>query len=523
LILPPPLDIWNIQPPMSDESYRWQRGVFDQAGKWWPLLTPKGYEVFTDTHRSILLKGCRKSSKTVSAANRFTKHLWENDGAVAGVFARTMKNGMGGSWNDLVNFVFPGWQAADFGFEVTERGTNASTKMPFVRIKNMHGGTSEVQLHSVNFEGDIESQVMSLRFSAIWFSQAEQFMSVDTYRILMMQLRMELFGIPRSSHICILDANPPEDGPDHWLWHVFEGAKDPESKHYRADYHEHFSSYEFGLDDNPLLPEPDKHELKELYKSDQLKYDRMVLGKWVKDTTTGFFDTVFLPNIHIKGKADSINRADWEIITPHKDCRILVTGSDPGAVSNHATSFLCPRTDSNGEMAVDIFDEVVSIGKQVPVKKFAYDVFERVKFWSEWVKREHNLKQPIQWYHFADDSVAGYDARANRTDAQIFYDISNGQMNLIPVKKGHGSILERVDMIKRLFFDNRLFISAHCRWNIEWARFLKPGRTKEKKVADSSKHLKHSFDASSYGIRAIMPHDFSHDDQPSVATGIITT
>jgi len=514
------MDTWDIQPPLSDDTFRWQRGVITN-GEWAPLLTPKGYLVFNDRHRNILLKGCRKSSKTISFANRFTRHLWENDGAVGGVFARTMKNGMGGAWNDLVNFVFPGWQYANIGFKVIERGTNASTKMPFVRIRNKHGGISEAQLHSVNHEPDIEAQVMGLRFSAIWFSQAEQFMSVDTYRILLMQLRMEMFGIPREEHVCGMDANPPETGTDHWLHDVFEKAKVEGTKFYRPDYHDHFSSYDFSIDDNPLLDPRDKEELYNTYKSDPVKLKRFYFGEWVRDTAEGHFDKTFGPRL-ILGNADDPDRSKWEVITPHKNARTLLVGIDTGALS-HAAGFWVSRTDARGLVCYDAFDEVVSIDKPVSVRSFAEQVWERVKFWNEWMMKTYGLAKPPEWRFWADSSLWNYSSTANNNDAQIFWDVSDGGMGLRPVVKGRGSIMQRIGLFNRLFFEDRAFISAHCKWAISWARFLKPGRAKNQPVSQATMEFKHKFDADSYCISSEIPYEMDGEVSPSVATGIITT
>ncbi len=521
LVLPPPLDQWNIQPPLADETFRFQRGVVDEHGTWVPLLTPKGYEVFNDRHRNILLKGCRKSSKTVGAANKFTRHLWENDGAVAGVFARTMKNGLGGAWNDLTNFVLPGWQAADFGFKIVERGVNPSSKMPFVRIKNMHGGTSEVQLHSVNHEPDIESQVMALRFSAIWFSQAEQFMSMDTYRILLMQLRMEMFGIPRSEHFAIFDANPPEDGEDHWLHDLFEKGKIEGSRFFRKDYHDFFSSYQFGLDDNPLLDPADKEELKNTYRADPVKYERMVEGKWVRDAVEGLFDQQFQFNIHVKGSSEGEDKSQWQVITPHRNAEVLLTGTDTGDL-NHATTFICPRVDGRDEVCYDVFDEITSIDKAVSVRAFAKDVWARVQFWQKWMMDTYGLKEPPPWRHWADSSLFDFNAGANNNDAQVFWEASGKEIGMRPVVKGKGSIRARIGMARRLFHDNRLLISSHCLWNVSWARYLKPGKANNKPISDGTIKFKHTFDATTYAIGAEVPYELKDDDKPSVATGIHT-
>jgi hypothetical protein len=175
------------------------------------------------------------------------------------------------------------------------------------------------------------------------------------------------------------------------------------------------------------------------------------------------------------------------------------------------------------DTSYDIFDEICSIDKQVSVRVFAKSVWERVQFWQKWMMDAYGLKEPPMWRHWADSSLWDFSATANSNDAQIFWDVSEHQMGLRPVVKGKGSIRQRIGMTKRLFHDNRQFISAHCRWNISWARFLKPGKQKNQPISDSSLPFNHSFCATSYAIGAEIPAELQIDDTPSVATGIITT
>jgi len=521
--LPPELASLNIQPPWGEE-YRYQRFVINENGEAYPLLSIKGYGLYNSTKRHILAIGTRKASKSICIANKVARHLWETDGAVVAVVCRSIKNAKIGVWKDLVNFVLPGWENAGWGFKIEKVGVDGVSKMEYVRVRNQHGTISEVQLHSCDYAFAAPEKFKGARFSMVWISEADQFEDRILFDSLCDQLRV--LGLDFSKHQIIVDCNWPEEGSDSHLFCIFEEGKNPDSKYFRDNYHDEFEIRLFSLYENPFLDPREKDDLKRRYAHDVIKFKRLVdnpTGEWAKDVSAGHFDDVVLPNIHFIGKCEGSDKSKWEVITPEKSSITLYTGNDPGGVNNHACSFICTHRNPQDEIVFSVFDEVVSVGTNLNVKKFAYEVFERVKFWTEWIAKDNPGRPEVKWYHFADDSVVGYDARAHRTDAQIFKDVSGGKIDLIPVEKGHGSIMQRIDMTKRLFFDNRLFISAHCRWNIAWARYLKPGKKQGETIAPSSKIYNHSFSATSYALRKLVPIEGFQHDTPSVAQGIITT
>lgn len=519
LTLPPELAALNIQPPMSVD-YGFQRMVVTDDGQCYPLLSLKGYKLYNTYVRNMLAAGSRKSGKTLAVGNRVVRHLWETAGAVVAVIAKTTKNAKIGVWRDLKNFILPGWANADFGFKIVDQGTDPATKMEYIKVTNMHGGVSEIQLHSLDYEYDVEEKFKSSRFSLIWLSEADQFKDRIVYDILEDQLR--IIGLPFEAHIFVFDCNPPEEGEDHWLHDLFYKARNEQSKFYRKNFNAQFVSFEFGLDDNPFLDPNERQNLLDKYRHDPVKFARFCEGKWVRDTATGWFDDTFNFATHVKGSALGLDRSKWEIITPHKNARVLITGTDTGDL-NHATSFICPRVDSRDENCYDVFDEICSIDKMVSIRTFAKEVWVRVQFWQEWMMKTYGLREAPHWMHWADSSLWEYSATANNNDAAIFWEVSDKNIGLRPVVKGAGSIKQRIGMTKRLFFDNRLNISAHCHWNIAWARFLKPGRAKNQPISESSKPFNHSFCATSYALGATIPHELQQDDEPSVATGIVTT
>ena len=513
--LPPPLDTLNVQPPL-DVPYPYQRGVVDENGVWYPLLSTKGYSVYNSYKRNILANGSRKSGKSLALGNRYMRHLWETDGAVAGIIARTAKNAKIGVWRDMKQFVLPGWLNANIGMKIVKQGTDPATKMEYIILRNMFGGESEMQLHSLDYEFDVEEKFKSSRFSMIWLSESDQFCDRIVYDILEDQLR--IINIPFEQHHFIFDCNPPQEGDEHWLHDIFFKAADERSGKHIKNHSERYEAFQFGLDDNPFLDPREKDNLIAKYKHDPIKYARFVEGKWVKDTTAGHFDEVFLFNIHVVGDVESPDQAEWETLVPPAESIQLISGTDMGDL-NHATSLISMRLGEDDDTYYDIFDEVSSLNAKLSVEDFGRRVWERIGWWNKLFKDTYGAAAP-QWHHWADSSLWNYSATANNNDAQIFYEVSEGGMVLRPVVKGAGSIRQRIAMCKRLLFANRLAMSAHCRGNIGWCRFLKPGKNKNEPIAAGNEY-RHQFDATSYAIGAEVPHELGFTSEPARSTGIL--
>lgn len=519
--LPPELASLNIQPPWGDE-YAYQRMVLAEKDECYPLLSIPGYGIYNSYKRHMLCIGTRKGSKSIAIANKCVRHAWEINGAIVAVVCRSIKNAKAGVWRDLQNFVLPGWKDA-CGLKIVKEGTDAVSKMEYIRIINSHGTISEFQLHSCDYSPKAEGQFKGTRFSMVWISEADQFEDRTLFDVISDQLR--IIGIPYSQHQIICDCNWPEDGDTSYLWNIFEGAKDPESKYYRADYHEEFEVRVLELMENPFLDAREKNDLYQKYKHDPVKFKRFVSNpdrEWIRDSSAGHFDNFYIHNAHCLGKVVGLDKSKWEVIVPPKDTRTVIIGIDGGDVNN-AASFLFPWVNTNDDISYSIFDELCYVSEPVSIKRFFTEVWAKRNFWDDWIRKTYDIKQPLDWHYWADSSLWEYSSSANNNDAQIAWEASGKQMALRPVVKGKGSIRQRIAMTKRLFFDNRLFISANCTWNISWARFLKPGKAKNQPIADSSKPFNHAFCSSSYALGAEIPHELQQDDQPSVATGIITT
>lgn len=530
----------NIVPPL-DQDCKHIRGVITPDGIWGPLLAPKGYSVLNCRKRNILCHGSKKSGKTLALACKFLQHCWEIDGAVAALVCRTQNNAKIGTWRVLHKVVLEGYLAANFGMRIAVHKHDPSSKMEFYVVTNAHydpakhggkwdkdgnctqvprGGTSQFELHSLHFEQEVEDKFKSAEFTMVWLSEADLFHDKTSFNTLSDQLRG--IGVSDDKRQFIIDANPPEEGEDHWLHEVFWSAQDPESRFFNPHFHDDYARFDFNLDDNPFLPEKQKQDLKVRYKSNPAAYQRFIEGKMVKDATTGAFADVFMPNIHVVGEAKGLKPEDWSVLVPGANTSLLLTGTDTGDIS-HASSFIAVRYNEKGEMCFDQFDEICFIERPVMVAEFLRRVIQRVDFWTKWMKDEYGTCP--EWHHHADSQVFLFDPRAGN-DAQTFYRLSEKRMHFIASddQKRKGAVAQRIAMVRRLLFEDRLRVSAHCFHQIGALMFMRDkkkkgiGKNKGQNLAD--KRHSHAFVSLAYALEAEIPLE-GLEDSPPVAEGVI--
>jgi hypothetical protein len=471
----------------DDPHYTKQRGTLTPEGYWIPLLAQKGYRVFNNQIRTMLVHGARKTGKSLNIGNRFMRHGYEVNGAIVGIICKTLKNAKQGVWRDLTEFIVPGWVDAGACKMTLQPTMEPDTKMIKFRISNAWGTESEFQLHSLPNVSNVESAFKGTRFSGVWISEADQFESRDVMDILGDQLRM--VQIPWEQHMMILDCNPPEEGEDHWLYHPFfiEPNENPALRAVRTQIH-------FELDDNPFLPHQEREELEQKYAYDPVKYARFVKGQWVKDSTKGHFDGYFMPQLHIVGDVSSPDENDHSVLLPDESVTMLLGGWDIGEV-NHAFGLWVPRLNANGDTAYDKIDELVYVGSEVGLYDFTIQALEKQEFWSDYIEKKFGRKPVFR--HWGDSSMFNFRANAARTDAALIYSASGGKMLVRSVTKGDGSVSARIGLTKRLLREGRLYVSASCPNAVDWLRYLKRGTTKTDVIQPGSP-FKHSFDADSY-------------------------
>lgn len=487
----------------------------DSHGRWIPSLSPKGYQVFNSYVRFLLLHGSRKSSKSISAENKLCRHAFENNGAIVAVVTKTTKNAKSGVWQDLVRFVVPQWIKANIGFKYTvEPRMEADTKMSYFRIRNMWGGESEFQLHSLEHASEAEAKFKGTRFSMVYLSEADQFEDRIVFDILSDQLRV--IDIPFEQHQLIADTNPPEEGEDHWLHDIW--WKELSRPGINPEYVARFGHIPFKIADNPFLDPREKAELEEKYRYDPNKYARFVLGQWVRDDRGSIFEDFYSPNIHVRGDCSSHSQDDWEIVIPTKNCIELYSGWDTGDV-NHA-AVIAAKRDMGEHSAFDVIDEVVSLNTPVSVADFTEAFMERMDYWEKLMKEEYGT-QRILWRHWSDASAMRYRSAADSSDELIVRQVSRNRVILNAVAKPRGSVRARISLLKKLLFEKRILFSAQCQQVQQMLRFLRAGKAKTEVIAEGSPY-KHAFDALTYMLLNESPADVERRIEPETRLRVVS-
>lgn len=482
--------------------------MYDQHGNWIPSLSRKGYLIYNDYHRFLLTHGAKKSGKTLSNLHKLCRHAFEIEGAVICFVHKTVKGAKSGAWRDLITYTIPHWLAANIGFKYTvEPRTEPDTKLNWFRIRNAYGGESEFQLHSLEHAKDAEAKFKNTRFSMVYMSEADQFEDRIVFDTLDDQLR--IVGKPYHEHQLIADTNPPEDGDRHWIHDLWFKKIGIES----AEFSNLFREINFTLDDNPFLDPREVQGLKEKYRHDKHKYGRYVLGQWVRDDTGTIFENYLRPTFHIQGNVDGSDESKWRYIYPGEHCIELFAGWDLGDV-NHAAIIGCKRNIGKAA-SFDIIDELVFIHKKISTARFAELFEQRMDFWEGALKQLYG-RDRVVWRHWSDSSAMRYRSAADAHEELIVRQISEGRINLMGVVKGRGSVEQGIDLIKKLFFENRLFISAKCRALIEALQLIKPSDL------DSSSRFRHPVDALRYMLVMEAPFDVESRIIPTVAPRVTT-
>lgn len=497
---------------------------------WCPRLSPKGLLVFNCTTPVFLVSGPRLSGKSWSVEHKVVRHLWETPGARAAIFAKTIKSAKdGGVWDDIVNYTIPEWVEANlegvtpdvvFGY-TQEPKIDGHTRTSVLRIRNYWGSESELKLFSLDFDGEVEAKVKGTRFSLFWFSELTNFQDRKVLITTKQQLRMPHLRLDQ--HQWIADTNPAEDGPE-CCWHdVFykertmegfpEWADTPDKQKEFRTWQGQLGLIEIFLDDNPFISEQKKNEVKSDFAYDPDMYDRYVNGKWVNSGGKDrFFHDIFKPNIHVIGDTSSAAEENWEIMLPSEGCFELLTGWDTGE-TNHSAHIL-EKIQVEDVTYWHVLDELVSLHTNVSLVEFTRLLMDKMRNMEKLAGRK------IMWRHYSDDSASRYRAVVDDIDRNVVYRTSGGTIELEGVPKPDGSVMDRVHMVRRLLFEERLKISAHCHYTIQMIKRLRRDRRRTRLQGDNVQKddHKHPFDSLTYPIIMESAYDVAMPNRERTGT-----
>lgn len=500
-----------------------------ENGSWEPELTDKQREAYYNNARVTLLSGPRYSGKTVGAIKRIIRHAWEignsSQGACVGVYCTTIKQGLGGIWKGIYTLLQEWVEAGVEGengvvFSMVN-GTNSlssrgATRQYYMQIYNQFGAVSEFQLHSLEFEGDVEKKFFSTEFTALFFSELQNFHDVRSFRIPMLQLRSMSNHIPYEKFMWIADTNPPDEGDQHWAHQIFfvdpnlteppETCKTEEDKKSFNEYRKSTKLIEFTIHDNPKADPRVIDELKNMYRNDPEGWARFVEGKWVRGI--GFKGAWFAKDFVQRKSQIVIGQADpraepecWDVLLPQKETNSLFIGLDTGE-TNHAGAVLQKRF-VNGMSYWDILDEIVHIKSEIMLADFGEELLTKINTYEKYVGRA------IDWTCWADTSLERFRPNSvEGTDANIIMSNTDFKFHImfaVDAKKPK-TVRRRLTLFINLLRQGRIFVSANCFETIKMFESLRKGNTEFQHImkGDPNKHI---FDALSYVIFSEMLQD----------------
>jgi PBSX family phage terminase large subunit len=472
---------------------------------WEPPLSPKQKKVFDCYKRYILCTGGRRNGKTLICANRVFKHMVEIPGARVALIATTIKSAKeGGAFADITDIVYPIWYEANIhgaGGRVeytTERNglpgpvMDSATRTMSFRIRNIHGGESELILFSIDNEKEVEAITKSKRFSMVWLSEGSNFKSPQLFKNLVQMLRM--VHIPEAHQQLIVDTNPAEEGDEHWIykkWFVERLMDAPPNELKKTEqnpsgltqedweiYKQDFACFEFQLEDNPFLSKRDIAELKASNCDNQGEYDRNILGKWVKGFGLKgkvFADIIDVGKHFVRGAID---------VDPY--AIKMLGGWDMGRV-NHAGCIVEPRMYKE-RLHYMILDEVITIGEEISTQQFAIMMYEKMR------TLEHFYQKRFNWIHWSDNSAWNFNPSSADIDATIVANVTEGEVELQAANKAKDSVNTGIKIMRQLIKQDRLFVGSNCPKIQEMLVSLT-----ERDIEDDT-HFKHPFDALRYVI-----------------------
>lgn len=488
----------------------------DSEGRWSPDLAPKQARLFNCYKKFVLCSGPVRSTKTIGCLHRLLRHAWETPQARISIFAKTIKSAFaGGVWSDLVEIVLPQWLRANMGMRITYGPkVEGSTRLHSLGLSNMHGGESEIQLRSLDYDFDIEASVKSGRFSMFYFSELSNFKNRIVFDATTERLRMP--HLRDDQHMWLADTNPDDDGDECWIYKLFYVERTAENHPY-ADVQAKFELIEFTLDDNIWMTKAERNEIFSRYAHDPDRRDRYCYGKWTRSTEKGLFSEVFLADTHVLGNVGTYDEDDWEIILPSETCSKIITGWDMGSSKAHSAHIL-ERIGPEGDPSsiFHVLDEIVSVGVMITIEDFTVMVDDRLQFWAKYVN-DHCHKHQIEYRHWSDTTAFNtFRAALGGYDHMIVALVSDGRIMLQASPKGRGSIFKRVDLLRRLLFQNRIYVSARCKETIKMLGSLKPGRSKMEPVEISD--LTHVFDSLTYALAAELINELADSWQPKLGS-----
>lgn len=453
----------------------------------------------------MLIDGPRCCGKSIGMHHKVIRHCFDNENACVGIIAKTLKNGKQGTWKQLTQDAIPEWIKAGIGLKwIKEPTMEADTKMSYCKISNRYGGSSEIQLHSLEYENDCSDKFKDMSFTMIHIVESDKHRSREVFDILSLQLRSHT--VPDSQMQLICDSNPPSNAKRNWMWEVFvlkSGLTEEDTAAATRIDRIHMT-----LEDNPKAPPALIESLKATYRHDKTRYQRFIEGAWVEDSEDGHFVDVFRADVHVIGDTTGRDKDQWTTLVPQNTIELLI-GFDLGDIY-HAAVMMAKRTVKD-QCVFDVFDELVVINQKISLADFTEAMLEKMDYWEVFMKEEYKIEKPINWKCWSDTSAMRHRSALGSHEQLEVYKLSNRRIKLHGAFKGKGAISERISLLKKLLFEDRIYFGAQCFNCLDMIRGLRSGL---KKIAslktddiERGSPFKHVFDAMTYVLAEEAPAD----------------
>lgn len=528
---------------------------------WEPPLSPKQRLMYRCPKRIQLATGPRFAGKTWVVENAIIKHGWHNQTRI-GIVSMTSRAGLLGVWPELTGTIFNSWvdagiasKEADFGW-IKPPWVHAVTKISQAVMRNKYGTETELYLFPIERPEEAKDKLFSTQWGCLWISEShlyptDEMGGCDLFKTARMQLRLP--SVPFREQRLFCDANPPKDGKSHWLYKTFYENRvlaeeefpdywDADTRKSVVEMRDDLAVFEFSVDDNTFLDPGQKASVHATYAHDRDEYRRFVLGEWIDvKSPDAVFRTVWSPEAHVVGKADSADESEWEVIAPSNGMHVLMDGGtpelgggwDPGE-TNHAWVAVQPWYSKDNLMCFDVLDELFF---QRGDEKDDMSAMSITELTHRIMARRKSLREfagfDMSWRDFSDSSALKFRTHATKedwtampseeelVDAALVEEASDDEIQLIgsgQLKKP-GWQRKRVTFLAQLLKAGRIRVSANCKWVIRmFEKLKKASDPKSKTYLDPVQTEKHIFDALSYVICMYLLDEmtFGHDSGPVV-------
>lgn len=495
-------------PPIPEDG-----DVSPQEEDWEPELGKIGREIFYCDKKFILAHGERGSGKTFACLHKVVKHLWDHDGAMACITVVTRSSAiLGGAWTKF-QVVLNMWREA-IGLSGEGKNGEIVFKMDDARnrfcwVRNSQGGWSMAFLKSLQHAEHIKERVKGMEFSIFFFDELTETDDERYFTDTIQQLG-RLQGIHPQQFIGA--CNPSDEGEDHWVHkRFFQGFDNPNEKIPKLS--KDYGVFHVPMTENRFMDRKQDYiqTVMEATRNDPTAYDRLILGKWIKKPTgKGLFAEWFRRDIHVRGDAKKS-----QFIIPRGS--VIDIGYDIGT-ANTAIVFTERIQTTAGELT-SWFDEIVKVGRYVPIPQVAPLLLARMNYWVGRTGRN------LFFNHIGDSASfdqmrtdGSYDARKLEEEVakemqahperypNLKYLTTDDQgrpvekpVRLVPCPKPPGSRAARVRMMISRLQAKLLVASARCLKVIEMWENLEQEPEKPYEPKKGSRHG-HAFDAGSYVV-----------------------